>query len=64
MIWLGALSALIMSLGMGFTIAISAALGTALRRKSATNGEKYLKIIDILGVLVMFLAGIFLILAV
>jgi ABC-type nickel/cobalt efflux system permease component RcnA len=53
-----------MSLGMGFTIAISAALGTALRRKSATNGEKYLKIIDILGVLVMFLAGIFLILAV
>jgi len=63
MVALGAVSAVVMSLGMGFTIAITAALGTALRRKSSTYGEKALKIIDILGVGIMLLAGIFLILA-
>jgi nickel/cobalt exporter len=60
---LGALSAVVMSLGMGLTIAITAALGTALRRKSASGGENYLKTIDILGVGVMFCAGLFLTLA-
>lgn len=63
MIWLGVLSAVVMSLGMGFTIAITAALGTALRRKSASSGDKYLKIIDFIGVSVMFFAGLFLTLA-
>lgn len=58
MIWLGILSAVVMSLGMGLTIAITAVLGTALRRKSASGGKKYLKIIDILGVSIMLLAGI------
>jgi ABC-type nickel/cobalt efflux system permease component RcnA/ABC-type uncharacterized transport system substrate-binding protein len=63
MIWLGALSAVIMSLGMGLTIAITAALGTALRRKSNSYGEKVLKIIDIFGITIILLAGIFLMLA-
>ena len=63
MIWLGVLSAIVMSLGMGLTIAITAALGTALRKKSSTYGEKVLKIIDILGVTIMLLAGAFLIFA-
>lgn len=63
MLILGALSALIMSLGMGFTIAITAALGTALRKKSTAYGEKALKIIDILGVAIMFSVGILLLLA-
>jgi len=60
---LGAISAIVMSLGMGFTIAITAALGTALRRKSSTGGDKYLKITDLLGVCTMFFAGLFLTLA-
>ena len=60
---LGALSALVMSLGMGLTIALTAALGTALRRKGISRGEKTLKIIDLLGVSIMLLAGIFLLLA-
>jgi nickel/cobalt transporter (NicO) family protein len=59
---LGALSALVMSLGMGLTIALTAALGTALRRKSSSRGEKTLKIIDVLGVSTMLLAGVFLLL--
>ena len=63
MIWLGVLSAIVMSLGMGLTIAITATLGSALRKKSSTYGEKVLRIIDILGVTIMFIAGIFLILA-
>jgi ABC-type nickel/cobalt efflux system permease component RcnA len=53
---LGALSAIVMSLGMGLTIAITAALGTALRRKSNSH-EKTLKFIDIAGLSVMFVAG-------
>jgi nickel/cobalt transporter (NicO) family protein len=60
---LGALSAIVMSLGMGLTIAITATLGSALRRKSSFGGERALKIIDILGVSIMVLAGIFLLLA-
>lgn len=60
---LGILSAVVMSLGMGLTIALTAAVSTAVRRKSASGGEKYLKIIDIFGVFVMLLAGMFLILA-
>lgn len=63
MIWLGVLSAIVMSLGMGLTIAITAALGTALRKKSSSYGEKALKIIDILGVAIMFSLGMFLMLA-
>jgi nickel/cobalt exporter len=63
MVALGTVSAVTMSLGMGFTIAITAALGTTLRRKSSTYGEKALKIIDILGITVMFLASLLLILA-
>lgn len=57
MIALGALSAVVMSLGMGLTIAITAALGTTLRRKSASGGVKYLRIIDILGVSIMIMVG-------
>ncbi|MGE4473208.1 MAG: DUF1007 family protein [Sulfuricurvum sp.] len=60
---LGAISAVVMSLGMGFTIAITAALGTALRRKSSNYGQKALKFIDIAGVCIMLAAGIFLLLA-
>ncbi len=60
---LGILSAAVMSLGMGFTIALTAAVSTALRRKSASSGEKYLKIIDIAGVSILFMAGVFLIVA-
>ena len=58
---LGALSAVVMSLGMGLTIAITAALGTALRKKSSAYGQKALKSIDILGVSIMLLAGTFLV---
>lgn len=61
MIWLGALSAVVMSLGMGLTIALTASLGTALRRRSGTFGEKALRTVDILGIGVMTLAGAFLI---
>jgi ABC-type nickel/cobalt efflux system permease component RcnA len=63
MIWLGAVSAVVMSLGMGLTIAITAALGTALRKKSSSYGEKALKIIDILGVAIIFSASLLLIMA-
>ncbi len=63
MVWLGVLSAIIMSLGMGLTIAITAALGTALRKKSSSYGEKGLKVIDISGVAIMLLAGVFLLMA-
>lgn len=59
---LGAISAVVMSLGMGITIAITAILGTALRQKSKAN-EKTLKVIDIIGVAVMLSAGIVLITA-
>jgi len=61
MIWLGAVSAMVMSLGMGMTIAITAALGTALRKKGSSYGNKALKIIDILGVAIMFSASLLLI---
>jgi ABC-type nickel/cobalt efflux system permease component RcnA/ABC-type uncharacterized transport system substrate-binding protein len=54
---LGMMSAVTMSLGMGITIAITAMLGTALRKKSSLGGDKYLKWIDVLGVIIMFLAG-------
>lgn len=57
MVGLGILSAVLMSLGMGLTIALTATVSTAIRRKSASSGEKYLKIIDILGVGVMITAG-------
>lgn len=60
---LGAISAIVMSLGMGLTIAITAAFGTALRRKSSSSGKNYLKIVDVLSVLVMFLAGVLLLFA-
>ncbi|KFN40263.1 MAG: hypothetical protein JU82_04110 [Sulfuricurvum sp. MLSB] len=58
---LGILSAAVMSLGMGITIALTAALGTALRRKSGSYGAKMLQTVDILGVSVMMLAGTLLI---
>lgn len=58
---LGALSAVVMSLGMGLTIAITAVLGTALRKKSSAYGQKALTIIDIAGVSIMLLAGTFLV---
>ncbi|MDP3300814.1 MAG: DUF1007 family protein [Sulfuricurvum sp.] len=57
MFWLGAMSAVIMSLGMGITIATTAALGTALRRKSSKVGDTILKYIDILGVSIMLILG-------
>ncbi len=57
---LGIISAVVMSLGMGLTIAITALLGTALRRK---RGEKWIKAMDIIGVAVMLSAGAFLLLA-
>ena len=60
---LGIMSAVVMSLGMGLTIALTAMLGTALRKKSSQNGEKTLKIIDIIGVSIMLIAGVFLIIA-
>lgn len=60
---LGIMSAVVMSLGMGLTIALTAMLGTALRKKSTRTGEKTLKFIDIAGVSIMLLAGIFLLLA-
>ncbi|MBD3806112.1 DUF1007 family protein [Sulfuricurvum sp.] len=56
-IGLGVLSAIVMSVGMGLTIALMAAMSTAVRRKSASNGAKYLKFIDILGVGIMIVAG-------
>lgn len=55
--WLGAVSAVVMSLGMGITIATTAALGTALRRKSSKVGDTILKYIDILGVSIMLILG-------
>lgn len=57
MVKLGILSAVVMSLGMGLTIALTAAVSTAVRHKSASSGAKYLKIVDILGVGVMIVAG-------
>ena len=60
---LGILSAVVMSLGMGLTIALTAMLGTALRKKSAQKGERIVKIIDISGVSIMLLAGAFLVVA-
>jgi len=48
-------------LGMGLTIALSASVGTALRRKSSSAGERALKVVDILGVVIMLSAGITLI---
>lgn len=63
MFWLGAISAVVMSLGMGLTIAITAALGTALRRKSSKGGETLLKYIDVLGVSIMLTVGVLLILS-
>ncbi|MDD5053218.1 MAG: DUF1007 family protein [Sulfuricurvum sp.] len=60
---LGALSAIVMSLGMGLTIAITAAFGTALRHKGSAKGEKYLKTIDFLGVGIMLFAGIALVIS-
>jgi nickel/cobalt transporter (NicO) family protein len=60
MVALGVASAVTMSLGMGFTIALTAALGTALREKSGAYGKKALKITDILGLTVMFLAAMLL----
>lgn len=63
MFWLGALSAVVMSLGMGLTIAITAALGTALRKKSSTKGENLLRYIDILGVSIMLIVGVLLLLS-
>lgn len=57
MVWLGVLSAVVMSIGMGLTIAITASLGTALRRKSFSKGKTALKIIDITGVSIMIIAG-------
>ncbi len=63
MFWLGAMSAVLMSLGMGMTIAITAALGTALRRKSSKLGDDLLKYIDILGVGIMLIVGVILLLS-
>jgi ABC-type nickel/cobalt efflux system permease component RcnA len=63
MFWLGAISAVVMSLGMGLTIAITAALGTALRKKSSTKGENLLRYIDILGVSIMLIVGVLLLLS-
>lgn len=60
---LGIVSAIVMSLGMGLTIALTAMFGTALRKKSAQKGEKVLKVVDILGVSIMMIAGVFLLLA-
>lgn len=54
---LGILSAIVMSLGMGLTIAITAIFGTALRKKSTQKGAKIVKIIDIAGVSIMIIAG-------
>jgi ABC-type nickel/cobalt efflux system permease component RcnA len=61
MYMLGLMSAVVMSLGMGLTIALSASVGTALRRKSSSAGERALKVVDILGVVIMLSAGIALI---
>lgn len=61
MYMLGLMSAVVMSLGMGLTIALSASVGTALRRKSSSAGERALKVVDILGVVIMLSAGITLI---
>lgn len=58
---LGVLSAVVMSLGMGITIALTAVMGTALRRKSSSYGARMLQAVDILGVGVMIFAGTFLI---
>ncbi|MCL4431448.1 MAG: DUF1007 family protein [Epsilonproteobacteria bacterium] len=63
MFWLGAISAVVMSLGMGITIAITAALGTVLRRKSSKGGDAFLKYIDILGVGIMLIVGVMLLLS-
>ncbi|MDP2078032.1 MAG: DUF1007 family protein [Sulfuricurvum sp.] len=63
MFWLGAVSAVVMSLGMGLTIAITAALGTALRKKSSTKGESLLRYIDIFGVSIILIVGILLLLS-
>lgn len=60
---LGIASAIVMSLGMGLTIALTAILGTALRKKSTQRGTKTLKIIEFAGVSVMLLAGFFLLFA-
>lgn len=54
---LGFMSAVVMSLGMGLTIALTAMLGTALRNNGARAGKRVLKILDIGGVSVMLLAG-------
>lgn len=59
---LGAISAVVMSLGMGFTIALTAALGTALRHKSKLHNQTF-KTIDIVSVAVMFAVGTLLITA-
>lgn len=63
MFWLGALSAVVMSLGMGLTIALTAAAGTALRKKSRSYGERVLRFVDIGSVVIMFAAGTFLLFA-
>jgi nickel/cobalt transporter (NicO) family protein len=63
MFWLGALSALVMSLGMGLTIALIAVAGTALRKKSSSYGDKTLRFVDIGSVIIMFGAGVFLVMA-
>lgn len=54
---LGIASAVVMSLGMGITIALTAIFGTALRKKSMQKGTKIVKIIDIAGVGIMIIAG-------
>ncbi|KIM11485.1 MAG: hypothetical protein KU37_04555 [Sulfuricurvum sp. PC08-66] len=56
--WLGAVGGMVMSLGMGITIAVTAMASTLLRRKSSQRGVKLLKIIDIGSVGVMMVAGI------
>lgn len=63
MFWLGAFSAVVMSLGMGLTIALIAAAGTALRKKSSSYGAKTLRFVDIGSVIVLFGAGLFLVMA-